>query len=571
VLIPQAAHTDQALLRWFVDQIVDRPIVLIVFGMVFGYVSYFAFRARREIRACNAWVKQGLILRDSRIVGQLQLFLDEAERWSTQGVAVPMTDYSDRMDSIIEGLGDHLHSAVGLFLIVGLAGTFFGMAEFARQASERLQEPGDVLKALSNALGQSFPTGFLGLCLTVIGNPIASYYENRLREAAKDVVNHALRRRTASFQQDQSNSLLEAVRSLPKELAAAIAATHQDLVEQLRPLLQLPDAVRKGNEDALAPLRELYTESRLEWKETVTKLSRQTERMADSVDKIEQPINHLTGKIGDVSGLVSSTEEIVRRALEDTARLSATLEHLQLSVAETAQSVQAAAEEFRAIPESVRTDLAGLHRVLLDAIRSYYETLGLNYVDGVRSLATAAAGEIIDAAKQASSELREAAHSLRIAADTITPELRTAIETGAGRLRAHLQEFDEAFNQHFPQAVHDLRAALATASEQIEIAGKALEGMAGASKLAGEHTQEWKKVDAALREIADALETNCVQLGRSAGIVAAAAEAHGKVPAALDRSVAILKDVLNGVSTRNGTPRKGWLRRLLSKAGGHGA
>jgi hypothetical protein len=127
---------------------------------------------------------------------------------------------------MIEGYADNLHSAVNLFLIVGLAGTFLGMAEFARQAPD-LQinsDPRKVLDALRIALGHSFPIGFLGLCLTVIGHPFAALFEWKLRYAAKDAINHALRIRTAELKKTSSDPLLEEVRKLPESLGLLVEA-----------------------------------------------------------------------------------------------------------------------------------------------------------------------------------------------------------------------------------------------------------------------------------------------------------------------------------------------------------
>lgn len=341
------------------------------------------------------------------------------------------------------------------FLIVGLAGTFFGMAEFARRAPDlqQLSDPKEVLGALQTALGHSFPIGFLGLCLTILGHPVASYYESRLREAAKNVVNHALRFRTAALRQDSSDALLEAVRKLPDALGAVVAASQKNLIEQLHPLLDIPEAIQKANEQAIAPLRELYAESRKEWKETVTKLSQHTKKMADSIEKLEEPIVTLTAKIGEIGGLVTATQQAISQVLAAAEKTALTFQQLQINVDGTVKTLQLASEELRRVPESVRTDLSNLHETLLRSIGAYYETLGSTYVEGVRGVASAAVGEITSAASAAGGRLSETATSLRIAADAITPELHNAIRMGADSLRRHLDEFNVAFGQHFPKVV----------------------------------------------------------------------------------------------------------------------
>src|SRR5215469_3176883 len=192
-----SSSESSGLVTWFAEQLLARPVVLVVFCLVGVFVIYQGLRLVNETRACEGWISDSNHENTGQAVQQLRLFLEESERWRHQGVAVAMTDYSDRIDSFIEGLTDQLHNGVNLFLIVGLAGTFFGMAEFARQAPSisASADPKDVLEALKNALGHSFPVGFVGLCLTIAAHPVAAWLEARLRRATKDAVNQALRLR----------------------------------------------------------------------------------------------------------------------------------------------------------------------------------------------------------------------------------------------------------------------------------------------------------------------------------------------------------------------------------------
>src|SRR5205807_6729309 len=96
---------------------------------------FFLFKTIREASACDRWKKHNIPDNRSSVVAELKLFLTEAERGRNQGVLISMMDYSSRIDAIIEGMGDQLHNSANLFLIVGLAGTFFGMAEFGMRAA----------------------------------------------------------------------------------------------------------------------------------------------------------------------------------------------------------------------------------------------------------------------------------------------------------------------------------------------------------------------------------------------------------------------------------------------------
>jgi len=567
------------LIRWFLNQILGRwGIVLIFFLPVLSYFLFSLGRIVKEIRACRKWAGSNLGAEESQVVQELEAFLQDDERWRVQGIAVPMADYSDRIDSLIEGLADRLHNGVNLFLVAGLAGTFFGMAEFARQTSA-LQQATDsrvILAALRDALGHSFPIGFLGLTLTVFLHPVASHYEGKLREAAAHAVKSSLHRRTDALERKDSGGLLDVIRRLPQELASAIASTHKDLIDQLQPLLQLPEAIQKSNEQSLGPIRELFAESRKEWKETVAKLDRQSGRIADSIARLENPIQRLTARIDDIGALIASTQQIVERVLSDAQKISETTEGLRSKVDETAKGLHTAAEEFHGLPTLVKADLSNLHEILRERIGSYYELLGREYVSSIRELAASSAGDIARAAREAGDKVNAAAHALRGAAEVITPELKSAITSGADYLRRYLEEFDVAFRQSFPKAVADLQTSLADTSGRIEVARGILEGMVTASERAGEHAEQWKRVEGRLVEVSTALRQDTLLLDRSATTIKSADEALARAAVSLERKLAALESTLKNSPKPPTRPsgdgyRPSIWKRIFGKAASHGA
>lgn len=568
-----------AILQWFAGQLLERWItVLIFFGPVSLYFFRILWRVKRETKACLRWTAekkargQGpalapgsdlnapLLERQSRenqsstaepangyITEQLGVFLNEDERWRAEGIAVPMTDYSDRIDSIIEGLVDRLHNAVNLFLVAGLAGTFFGMAEFARQTSA-LQQATDsrvVLDALRTALGHSFPIGFLGLTLIIFLHPWASYWERKLREASAAAVNQALHSRSAVLKQNTFESLVTAVSALPQELAAALKPANENLLTQLKPLLELPTVIQKNNQEVIGPLQELFTQSRKEWKDTVGKLDRQSERVSSSIEKLEQPIQRLTGKIDDIGALISSMAMVTEKVLGDAQRVTAATEHLHTSVAGTAASLNEAAAKLSTLPETVRDDMSRLHEVLRERIGSHYELIGREYVSSIRELAGSSVGDITNAAVQGGRQLAEAAKSLQIMADSVKSNLQDAIDGGATRVQGYLEQFDTVLGQRFPQVVSDLQTALDRASGQIESARAILDGMTATGTLAAEHAQQWSRVEKSLQDLGIALREETDLLERSAKVIQESGLAQTRASQTLDRSVTALDRSVN--------------------------
>lgn len=563
-----------ALIQWFFEQLLSRWIaVLFFFAPVVLYFWYARSRVKKETKACILLARQ-LKARtqdsekiakvanlegsapqvatigdvpDAYITTQLGVFLEEAERWRAQGIAVPMTDYSDRIDSLIEGFVDRLHNAVNLFLVAGLAGTFFGMAEFARQTSA-LQQATDsrvILDALRTALGHSFPIGFLGLILTIFLHFLASRWEGQLREASAAAVNQALHSRTAALRQNSFESLVAAVRELPQKLAEALKPANESLAAQLEPLLGLPSSLQKSNQEILDPLRELFTESRKEWKDTVGKLDRQSERVSSAIEKLEQPIQGLTGKIDDIGALISNMGMVTEKVLEDAQKITATTDQLNSSIAGTAKALDEAADKLGSLPEKVQSDMSNLHVVLRERIGSYYERIGRDYVDSMIQLAGSSVGNITDAATHAGEAMQSAARSLQNMAESVKGDLESAIDQGAKRIQAYAMEIEAALRQNFPQVVAEMQTALNRASGQIESARAILDGMTAAGRLAAEHAQQWSKVEKLLQELGTALRDETGLLERSAKAIQESGLAQTRASQSLDRSITALDRTVN--------------------------
>jgi hypothetical protein len=541
--------------EWFARQILGRSWILVVFGLVLAYFISLVIRIAREIRACRQWIDKAIPSSHSRVVSQLQLFLRHSEEWRGSDILLPLSDYSDRIDSIIEGLADRLHNSVNLFLIVGLAGTFLGMAEFAREAPalQMSNDPKAVLDALRSALGISFPIGFLGLLLTVIGHPISNYWEARLQNAARHAVNATLAKR-APLRARVESTLIDAIRALPQAITSALEANQSVLREQLRPLSDIPAAIRDSNQEMVAPLKQLYTESRKEWKDVSQRLEDHTKRIAESIGKLETPVQMLTAKIGDLGAFLTSTQTVIDHMLSETGKVSDSVLHVKVGLDQTAKSLRDAGTELQNLPKLILENLQGVRAGAIEAIRLYFENLGRDYVDFVRNIAVASSGDIAEATKSASSKISEAAVGLLVAAEVMAPQLKQAIQDGAEHLKQHLQDFTAAFNEKFPAALLELKNTLGSAAEQIESTRSLLQGLTSAGASADKHVSGWKAVEDSLHSTEAALQANCNYLERMTISIQAAADVYS----ASSRHLAG-----GGGSNRSRSrPRTRWWRRF---------
>jgi hypothetical protein len=134
------------------------------------YDSWYR-KIRQETNALLHWNPQTNKDEAGREHGEasqvLDQFVAESEKLGPKGFFVPMTDFSDRLDSIVDGMLAELHDRTNLFILVGIAGTLFGVSEFAFRAFEALSNtalpPGErvteLAKYLSSSMAKAFPWG----------------------------------------------------------------------------------------------------------------------------------------------------------------------------------------------------------------------------------------------------------------------------------------------------------------------------------------------------------------------------------------------------------------------------
>jgi hypothetical protein len=155
----------------------------------------------------------------------LNLFVEESKALGPQGFLVPITDFSDRVDSIIDGLVSELHDRINLFLLVGIAGTLFGLFEFAFRAYDAMTsqavDPNDRIRLLgeylSLSMSKAFPVGFMGLVLTFIFQIIAAFPERKLRQSLSEATRKALGKRREESK-SQASVVLESAAAIRDSL-----------------------------------------------------------------------------------------------------------------------------------------------------------------------------------------------------------------------------------------------------------------------------------------------------------------------------------------------------------------
>lgn len=309
------------------------PFLVLHFGVLALSIWTWA-DLHREIFRLKRW-SPGLPPGDSQATQILHQFITETEKLGPQGFFVPITDFSDRLDSIIGGRVTELYERINLFLIVGIAGTMFGIFEFASGAADvlgndaissadRVVRLGEILSA---SLAKAFPVGFVGLGLMFLGQIGVSIWENRFKMEVAKATSGALQHRM-KVSQTQAQVVARAAASIETALAP-MQNFQVMMIDTLRPVVEL---LAKKLDDSLGLVKEQF--GQLET--TTAGFSSAVAGLRDGVTGLEETTKH-------IGALLQHTPEILDR-----------LGHLQ-------RDQEQALQVFR---ENLRTSLAASERTL---------------------------------------------------------------------------------------------------------------------------------------------------------------------------------------------------------------
>jgi hypothetical protein len=400
-----------------------------------------------------------LVPRTSQPVGLLDLYVAESEKMGAQGAFVPMTDYSDRLDSIIDGLISELQDRTNLFLIVGIAGTLFGLFEFAFLSYSELQrsapQPGGQLlnlgKFLSQSMSKAFPVGFMGLALTFFAQLWSARPEGRLRAALASAAQRALeKRKEASV--SQGESLRQAVIAMQKAM---------------QPLENLSSTLSQG----LEPVADTFGKRLDELLELVkgqfNEMQQATQNLQEAIGKLQDGVNSfgavtarvedLFGQLPDMLNSLASLQDRQRESIEafDNQVAGRLQEALELDNA-LKESIQHLGQLPGQLAVEFKNAFTGLSGAALNAWEDhsseYHKNLQNVYQNFLHSLNGSANGVKIGLSEAAIEWQRLAQNAEHI----LKEPMKEVFATLRRDLAEDLRRLDRVVAQRYPQAARDI-------------------------------------------------------------------------------------------------------------------
>ena len=386
----------------------------------------------------------------------LASFLAEDEALASQGFLIPLTDFTDRLDSVVDGMLGRIHDLINLFLVVGIAGTVLGLFHFAvHAASAESPKLGESLaQGLIHGLKTAFPVAFVGLGLYVLGYIMASFPEHFLRGSLTQATDRVLEKRRA-FAKSQA----ELIR------------------ESLAPLKNLETTLSKAVQPAIAGFQSSLNGAFQLIQSQMAVLQQAVKAVQDSVQSVEKGVqslqavsDHLRLVLADAPNTLKKIDDLHEQQVKRLQELSHAITAVEQRSTEAIQKLGATAghfssvlEGFQGLPEQLRQQLAsGLTELFsgtvtqLSTIIREFEGLPAHLKDSVQAALNEVSQGLRGVGERTISELRDRVVQLIGGIETSSGEATLALGGAADRLRDVAQQAHQVLARSFDEAVNSV-------------------------------------------------------------------------------------------------------------------
>jgi archaellum component FlaC len=487
------------------------------------------FKEIRHLRSWNPGARSG----GSQATQILDQFIAESRELGSQGFLVPITDFSDRLDSIVGGKVTELYERINLFLIVGIAGTLFGVFSFASDAagllgdqalssSDRVVRLGETL---SSSLANAFPVGFVGLALMFLGQVGVSVWENRLKRTVAEATSKALEQRIdgvrsqAQIVGDAAARIERAMEPL-SNVHDLLERTFGPVMEKLEARLSLSLGHVTQQIEHLEGTTAGFSSAVADLRGGVTDLGRSTGHLESLLEQVPEVLERLMELEKGQEKALQEFQASLERSLDVSGRtilaLEGSIQATQELPAQILRETQAALEMVSREVSEVSAAMVGelkkqmvddsdlLFRKLEEQIRSLQESL-LITSDNLRKHLAASADTLFNG-------LRGQAEALEELVQTLGSDLRSNLEAGRQTIAA-LEKVTQA-SQELPSLILEVtKTALAALSDQTSsTTGAMVETLR--QQLAADYGELFRQVAERISELRESLTTSGEQLSR---------------------------------------------------------
>lgn len=376
-----------------------------------------------------------------------------------------------------------IRGLIGLFLIIGIAGTFLGLWEVASaldRAGAIVSPAGGpsvtptgtpdigataqsdrTIRLLFSGIAKAFPVGFVGLLLTLLSNLVA------------DLVERSKRKQIEAFLANVKDPVLERLTMLLEPLASLGTVLDRSLQPVINKLA-----------DALAPIPMMMAEQRNE-------LSSAKDALVGAAEALKASGTEISSSVDGLQNMAKTSRQALENATKLSKRIdsyfdtisvkldaatndaSTAFQSYDVALAVMTNSVQEASTAMRELPAQLRTDLAdsltasfnasskvredALNDMYSEARQSFRENMANAMSDVTTDLQQIKAG-FEKVAKDVDTSVANAQNSFQV--------YEEAWKEDAAKLREQIvAQIDPGFRDFIAEKANETQAALDKAAE----------------------------------------------------------------------------------------------------------
>lgn len=353
-------------------------------------------------------------------------------RFSIRNGEAPM------LASVVEDLIDRINGHTNLFLLVGIAGTFFGMFGLARVSGAGALE---LQRTLRESLAHALPVGFVGALLTIAGHLVSSFVAQKLRTAA------ALT--TAEIQAPSQESQLA-------ELVRVLGTAVEAIRTVLTPLAGIEGAIVKSLEPVVNKMVEQFEINQKAHADQLLAIGKSLKGFDATLIKMSESTNQLAL----IAGGMTEGQRQMLAALSETERV----------IEERGKELRVVTEAMLAATTGIDKATSGFYEFpgrlnsamtqTFEAVEKQWKATVNGYVQVVANETVAASGRIATAAETASARLTGAAAQLDNFSANAGERLTRGVDQASERLAAPITAFTDTIRREMPQSIELASAVL---------------------------------------------------------------------------------------------------------------
>jgi len=320
-------------------------------------------------------------------------FVAESEKLGKLGFFVPMTDYSDRIDSIADGIVGELHDRVNLLLVVGIAGTMFGVFEFVITSTIAGMNIEKLSELLLTSMGKAFPVGFMGLILMFVFQLLASRKEGVFREKLANATSTAIQKRSES-----SKQRTEPVKQIMKDLQTSI-----------EPLKNLQATLG----ETIQPVVEKFGE---QLKESLKSIEEQSKNLQGIMSTITDLINGIKGSTDNLEALLKDAPQVIQQTIKLQEKQQEAVNEFQKNLEkakETMVNMNNASQALQQLPQNISSEMKTVFENLSQGLSDSWEKMSEKCLSDMSNEYSQFAYELKQSAKNIEDTFKNSIESIK--------------------------------------------------------------------------------------------------------------------------------------------------------------